>query len=88
MRSEVLLCCPADPENSKKKVILDQPSEDAYAAKSCGYLKVDKSTLPLTNGSRTVELDEEGRILKGRKAGVGEFPWMVRQKAYSLESRN
>jgi len=85
MRSEVLLCCPSERpsqgsssssssssgglDNNNNKPSGESVESDSFKAKSCGQLKIDR--VNLAN-------ETSGKILKGRKAGIGEFPWMVR----------
>lgn len=86
VRSQVLLCCPETPEVDPAFFTLDEedPSADVYdemfRGKSCGH--VSKGLMKEIGENATTTTTEapkdDGRIVKGRKTRVGEYPYVVR----------
>jgi len=75
LSSEIQLCCPkmvhlefpVPPATDNNTISVE---DKVYAAKTCGRLKID--LLQLNSDS-----PDPPRIVNGRVAASGEFPWMV-----------
>lgn len=93
LRSEVLLCCPAQPDTNPGSFDLDAPEkepdnvyDEMYKGKGCGY----RNDSVKENRTAWAELIDEGplteeemdKIVKGRKTKVGEYPYVVSAKKW------
>jgi len=77
--SEYLICCtepeevpvpsPLPPPKEPEKDNSTSKDDERKGQRNCGSLKVDPGSLPALNGTR---------VVKGREAARGEFPWIVR----------
>jgi trypsin len=85
--SEIHVCCPDKPETPPNRYKLDDIDQEVdvygemYKKRSCGYLgkTFDEETSPAPEEPAFCDPEKEdcGKIVKGRKTKIGEFPWVV-----------